>query len=213
MPRKEKKYHFIYKTTNLLTEKYYIGMHSTDNLDDGYIGSGRRLKYSVNKYGKENHAREIIEFLENRSELIKREKQIITLDEIAKEECMNLNIGGDGGRTFKTEEEKYKFHAAGGKKVRQILALQHLERLKNDKDYYNKFCKSLKGKKNFLGKKHTQETKEKISISHKGKGIGETNSQFGTIWITNGNQNKKVKSDLIIPEGWHKGRILKLKLN
>ena len=54
MSRKEKEYHFIYKTMNLINEKYYIGMHSTDNLNDGYIGSGKRLWHSIRKYGKEN---------------------------------------------------------------------------------------------------------------------------------------------------------------
>jgi len=43
MPRKQKKYHYIYKTTNILNYKFYIGMHSTDDLDDGYVGSGKRL--------------------------------------------------------------------------------------------------------------------------------------------------------------------------
>ena len=71
MPRKEKKYHFIYKTTNLLSGKYYIGMHSTDNLGDGYLGSGKRLRYSINKYGEENHNREILEFVDSRKELKK----------------------------------------------------------------------------------------------------------------------------------------------
>ena len=42
MARKEKQYHFIYKTTNIITERYYYGMHSTDNLEDGYLGSGKR---------------------------------------------------------------------------------------------------------------------------------------------------------------------------
>jgi hypothetical protein len=74
MARKEKKYHFIYKTTNLLSGKYYIGMHSTNNLADGYMGSGRRLRYSINKYGEENHKVEILEFVDNRAELIKREE-------------------------------------------------------------------------------------------------------------------------------------------
>ena len=35
-----KKYNFVYKTTNLLNNKYYIGVHSTDNLNDGYLELG-----------------------------------------------------------------------------------------------------------------------------------------------------------------------------
>lgn len=50
-----RKYHYIYKTKCLLTNKYYIGMHSTDNLDDGYVGSGKRLWYSINKHGLKKH--------------------------------------------------------------------------------------------------------------------------------------------------------------
>jgi len=94
--RKEKKYHFIYKTTCNITNKYYIGMHSTDKLDDGYLGSGRRLRYSINKYGKENHTREILEFCKTRKELKSRESEIVTLNEITKKECMNLVVGGSG---------------------------------------------------------------------------------------------------------------------
>jgi hypothetical protein len=94
MARKEKKYHFIYKTTNLLSGKYYIGMHSTDDLNDGYMGSGKRLRYSINKYGKKNHKVEYLEFFGTREELAAREKEIVSLNEIAKEKCMNLRVGG-----------------------------------------------------------------------------------------------------------------------
>ena len=106
MARKEKKYHFIYKTTNLLSGKYYIGMHSTNDLNDGYMGSGKRLRYSVNKYGKENHKVEVLEFFDDRKQLAAREKEIVNLNEIAKEECLNLCVGGEGGRGFTSEEQK-----------------------------------------------------------------------------------------------------------
>ena len=75
MPRKQYTLHYIYKTTNLLNGKYYIGMHSTFNINDGYLGSGKRLWYSINKYGKQNHKIEIIEFCDNRDELKKKRRR------------------------------------------------------------------------------------------------------------------------------------------
>ena len=99
-----KKYHFIYKTTNLLSGRYYIGMHSTDDLNDGYLGSGTLLRRSINKHGKENHSIEILEFLNSREELAAREKEIVSLQEIAKKECMNLKVGGSGGNVGKGGE-------------------------------------------------------------------------------------------------------------
>jgi len=71
--RKQKKFHYIYKITRN-DGKYYIGLHSTDNIDDGYFGSGKRLRYSIRKHGKEAHTKEIIEFLPSREEL-KNEKE------------------------------------------------------------------------------------------------------------------------------------------
>ena len=111
MPRKEKKYHFIYKTTNLLSGKYYIGMHSTDNMEDGYLGSGNRIKRSIKKYGTENFNREILEFVDTRELLAEREAEVVNLEEIAKEDCINLRVGGHGG--LRDEEHRKVFIKAG----------------------------------------------------------------------------------------------------
>ena len=51
-----RKYKFIYKMTNLVNGKIYIGQHVTDNLKDGYRGSGIVLKNALKKYGRSNFA-------------------------------------------------------------------------------------------------------------------------------------------------------------
>lgn len=92
-----KKYHFIYKTTCSVNGKYYYGMHSTDNLDDGYVGSGTRLWHSIRKHGIENFKLKILEFCSDRETLKKREAELITEDMLQDQMCMNLTLGGGGG--------------------------------------------------------------------------------------------------------------------
>ena len=208
--RKQKKYHLIYKTTNLLSGKYYIGMHSTNNLDDGYMGSGRRLRYSINKHGKDNHKVEILEYCNSREELKNREIDIVTLNEIAKIDCMNLKVGGEGG--FISDEQQRHRSQCGGR--------AHVEKLKSDdvyKERHNKtFTKNRlnwinSGKHNFKtfeGKTHSSQTKVKMSETKKGQGKGENNSQYGSSWITNESENKKIKRGDFIPEGWRLGRVI-----
>lgn len=91
-----RKYHYIYKITRF-DGMYYIGMHSTDNLEDGYFGSGKRLWHSIHKHGKDKHTKEILEFLPNRESLRLREKELVCKELLEDALCMNLVIGGDGG--------------------------------------------------------------------------------------------------------------------
>lgn len=211
MPRKGYQYHFIYKTTNLINNKFYIGMHSTNNLNDGYFGSGKKLWRSIKKYGKENFKVDVLEFLPNRISLKNREKEIVTEEFIKNnKDCMNLNPGGSGG--FCNENHRKKFHAAGGKSVRILFSKRHQEKMKTDPEYRARCIDKMKGNQSWLGKHHKEESKIKIGAANSISQKGEKNSQFGTCWITNDVENKKIKKeDYIIYEinGWHKGRKIK----
>lgn len=95
----ERKFHYIYKITRS-DGMFYIGRHSTDNLDDAYFGSGQRLWKSIKKHGKEKHTKEVLEFLPSLKALKLREAELVNYDLLANPLCMNLAKGGDGGSTF-----------------------------------------------------------------------------------------------------------------
>lgn len=216
MPRKQKKYHVIYKTTCKVNNKYYVGMHSTDNLDDGYVGSGKRLWNAIRKHGKENFEVEFLEFFENRKDLIDREIEMVNEELLQDPMCMNLMIGGKGG--FVSVENQFKRSQAGGLAMKSKLSNTKILELCS---IGGKCAAKLKVgihdekyKYNWTGKKHSNETKQKMSISHKNKGLDKQNSQFGTCWILKHDISKKInKQDLdsYINDGWVKGRKLKMK--
>lgn len=88
--------HIIYKTICQETGKYYIGMHSTENIDDGYLGSGKVVRASVKKYGALAHTKEILEELPDRISLALRESEIVNDEVLSDPLCMNLKPGGAG---------------------------------------------------------------------------------------------------------------------
>ena len=89
------KYHYFYKITNTINNHFYYGIHSTNDLNDGYMGSGSRLKIAIKKYGIENFSKEIIKFFNNREELDKYEAEIVTESLVRDPNCYNMVIGGD----------------------------------------------------------------------------------------------------------------------
>lgn len=119
----EKKHHYIYKIICSVTNKFYVGIHSTNNLEDGYMGSGKKLWRSIKKYGIENHTKEIIEFFPNRDLLINKEKEIVNESLLKDKLCMNIALGGYGGKLLeingfygKTHSEDIKLKISNTKK-------------------------------------------------------------------------------------------------
>lgn len=88
------KYHYLYKITNNITDEYYYGVHSTDDLNDGYFGSGSALKDNIKNYGKNNFIKEIIGFFPNRKELMKAEERLVDEKLLNDSKCLNVILGG-----------------------------------------------------------------------------------------------------------------------
>ena len=87
-------YHFVYLTTNHINSKKYIGVHSTYNLDDGYIGSGLALLRSVRKNGIEAFSRQILSFHPDRESALVKESELVTMDVVNDPTFYNMIVGG-----------------------------------------------------------------------------------------------------------------------
>ena len=205
-----RKYHYIYKTTCIITERFYIGMHSTDNLEDGYVGSGKRLWHSINKHGKENHVCQILEFLPDRKSLAEREKEIVNIELIGEELCMNLKLGGEGGLSNK--EHADKFHEGGSRYMKEkwknpLFKKYMSNAISNQRILeYKNGTRDNPNKGHWNGKVHSEQTIQKMKDSKKDHGTGTSNSQYGKCWITNEIESKKIYKGDTIPEGWRLGR-------
>lgn len=96
----EKLHNIVYKTTNLINGKIYIGVRSTNNLKDGYLGSGRAFKYSLQKHGKANFSREILFDFPTAKEAYDKEREIVTVDFVSRKDNYNLKEGGIGAKVW-----------------------------------------------------------------------------------------------------------------
>ena len=88
-------YYLVYKTTNLINEKFYIGAHRTKNLNDTYMGSGVALNAAIRKYGTENFIREILYIAKDEDDMFLMEQKLIS--ESIGQNCYNMMPGGKGG--------------------------------------------------------------------------------------------------------------------
>lgn len=90
-------YYIVYKTTNLINEKIYVGTHQTKNKDDDYLGSGKRLAVAIKKYGRDNFKKEILFLAESIEDMFLKEKEIVTKEFCKRDDVYNIKPGGWGG--------------------------------------------------------------------------------------------------------------------
>lgn len=153
------KYHIIYTITRD-DGHFYKGMHSTDNLKDGYRGSGKIVKAWVKKHGIQEfwkrHTKSIDEVLPTRSLLEQREEEIVDAVLMSNPLCMNLSPGGKGGSKFTGKK-----HTA---QARLKMGQANKDKPKSS-EHKRAIGQANLGKKKFAGKSHTLQTRTKQSAA------------------------------------------------
>lgn len=175
-----KKYNYVYKITNLVNGKIYVGKHSTNSLEDGYMGSGVVLKQAYQKYGLENFNKEVIDYYTNEVELNQGEIYWIgQFNSTDPNVGYNLTYGGDGGAAHKghihsieakrkmSETKKGKHHSEETRrKMSEVQKGKHLS-----EEHRRKMSEACKGKIGFWKDKKrkpfSEEHRRKMSEAQK----------------------------------------------
>lgn len=149
-------FHTLYRIVNITNNRLYIGVHSTNNLDDGYLGSGYILRLAIEKYGKENFKKDILCILPSRKMAYEFERTIVNKEFIERNNTYNLVCGGDGSPPGEDAWSYGMKHSEETKK--------RLSKLKLGVKRPN-----MMGENHPLfGIGHTEETKKKMSENMKG---------------------------------------------
>jgi len=88
-------YHYFYKIENIINGKFYYGIHSTNNIDDGYMGSGVRLNQAYKKYGESNFKKTILKYFNTREDAANYEMEVVNEEMIEDSSCYNIALGGE----------------------------------------------------------------------------------------------------------------------
>jgi hypothetical protein len=214
-------FHYLYKTTCLVNDKYYIGVHSTKNLFDGYLGSGTLLRLSIEKHGAFNHDRVWLEFFDTREEAFARESEVVTEELIRLDSlCMNLKPGGSGG--WGTSEDQSK------RGIRGNATMKYLREI--DLEWQEKFSQTMSNALRLSYENGTRistfhgalqaemrrraalpeaKAKRKETFQNIKHQQGEKNSQYGTCWVSNSVHTIKISVELLeeyLSQGYIRGR-------
>ncbi len=182
--------HYVYRITNLINDKFYIGKHShcLSNKYDDYMGGGNLIVKAIKKYGKESFKKEITSYYKTSSCALIGEGIILTKDIAKQNNCYNLKAGGEGGsaagRKLKDETIIKRTKSQKGLKrseeTRKRLGLAKKGSTISEKTR-KKISDSLKGENNPLyGTSRSEEVRKKIGDAQRGeksKFYGKTHTE------------------------------------
>lgn len=193
-------FYYLYEVRNNINGKIYVGVHKTHDLDDGYMGSGKVINRSIEKYGIDNFTKTILEHFDSAEAMYAREKEVVNEEFLDRNDTYNLRRGGFGGFDYINKNGLCDRDSAIKAAIQKVASLRE-----HNPAWVDLWTKShSKGQKNRYLRgglatttkesasraaqyAHTPEAKEKRSKTRSAMGFqqGEKNSQFGVKWIAN----------------------------
>ena len=125
--------------------KVYFGQHKTEDLDDGYKGSGRLICHYYKKH-PDDYVKIVLQFFDNQDDIDKAEYNLIH-PHLNKSYCLNLRDGGNRGDISSETRQKISCKLKGKPKSEEHI--KHMSEAKK-------------------GCKFNQETRQRMSEAHKG---------------------------------------------
>lgn len=170
---------YVYQIKNMVNDKVYVGVHKTNNINDGYMGSGAVLKHAIKKYGIENFIKTIIKFCPTYEDALQKESEIVTDEFLLREDVYNIRRGGTGGFDYINKNNLGylannppigelnnfygKHHTPETKQKLAQSTKRHKAGVPLTPTHRENIAKSL------IGKKHSEERRKRISQSRKGQ--------------------------------------------
>ena len=218
-------FYYLYEVRNNINGKIYVGAHKTRNLDDGYMGSGKVIRRSIEKNGIENFTKTILEHFTSAEEMYAREKEVVNEEFLERDDIYNLRRGGSGGFDYINK------NLIESREINRNLALDKIKQLRSDfpnweilrVEKYKLWVRGQRaaGKITHLGwskkaqrratiaaQNDNSRLKRKNTMQRNNHSVGQKNTQYGTTWIWHEMfGNKKIKKELVvdfIDQGWYK---------
>ena len=197
-------FYVLYEIKNNINGKIYVGVHQTNNLDDGYMGSGKVIRAAIRKHGVSNFSKTILEQFDTVEEMLAKEREVVNPSFVARLDTYNLKCGGTGGFDHINGTDIIKFkgkrHTAESKrKISDKRALQEITQESIDKIRENNkrtnASRGAKVRQALLGQRKSVEHRSNISKSLTGK----------FCWVLKDGVRKKIRTDDLpcyIKEQW-----------
>lgn len=191
--------HIVYRITNTINSRYYIGAHSTDDVNDDYMGSGELIKKAIEKYGASSFIKEILFEAASAQEMYEKEKELV-MTVYDDPSSYNMNGGGKGGWNHinKDPDRINAMHMPG---VAEKVSIALKKRFVEDVNYRRKIQKAQRkatrqAAKVNTGKKKPEHSKL-LKEKHASGELGRPNRMPSEFEVIDSEGRNYIVSDLI----------------